>query len=175
MIPRIRPPLSRLVLAVVGLALAAPLAGQASYELPPDSAGPHTRHPEAQEAIDRLKSPYCPGQMLEVCTSAQGAALRDSIQDLAETGADADALVAWVLRNHGRQYLALPEARGAGLVAWVVPGLALLVGIGVVVVALRIMRRGRPEPVRDRELDPEEEARLRDALRQLDAEEQASL
>lgn len=175
MIRALRPALLAAVLAMAAVALPAPLAGQASYEVPPDSEGPHTRHPEAVKAIDRLKSPYCPGFMLEVCTSAQGAALRDSIQTMAEEGADADSIVAWVLANHGPQWLALPEPRGRGLVAWVVPGLAILVGIGLVVIALRAMRRGRPTPDRDREISPEEEARLREAMRELEAEEQAPL
>ena len=161
-----------LLVALSALVVAAPVAAQSQYEVPPEGDGPHTRHPEAQEAIDRLKSPYCPGQMLEVCPSAAGAALRDSLDTMADAGADADVLVAWVLENHGTEYLALPEARGAGLVAWVTPGLAILLGIGLVVVALRAMRRGRPEPARDREIGPEEEARLQEALRQLEEEEE---
>lgn len=175
MIRHTRPALVVALLAAVALFAPGPLAGQASYEVPPDSAGPHTRHPEAVKAMDRLKSPYCPGFMLEVCTSSQGAALRDSLQMMAEQGADADSIVAWVLANHGRQWLALPEARGSGLVAWVVPGLAILLGIGAVVVALRVMARGRPAPDRERRISSEEEERLREALSELDAEERAPL
>ena len=173
---RIRPALL-LAAALSAASLLAPsgLVGQAPYEVPPEGKGPQFQHPEAEEAIARLKSPYCPGFMLEVCTSAQGAALRDSIRVMAEQGADADSIVAWVLANHGEQWLAMPEARGKGLVAWVVPGLAILLGIGVVVVALRAMRRGRPEPERDRKISPEEEERLRQAMRELEAEEQAPL
>lgn len=170
-----RPALLSALLLAAALAVPGSLAGQASYELPPDEEGPYTRHPAAVEAIGRLKSPYCPGLMLEVCTSLQGAALRDSIETMAEQGADADSIVAWVLGNHGSEWLALPPARGSGLVAWVVPGLAILLGIGAVVVALRAMRRGRPAPERDRAITQEEEARLQEAMRELEAEEQAPL
>ena len=175
MIPSTRPVLLALLLGAAALAVPGAAAAQAQYELPPEGDGPYTRHPEAQEAIDRLKSPYCPGLMLEVCPSAGGAALRDSLETMAEAGHDADAIVAWVVGNHGREWLALPEARGAGLVAWIVPGLAILLGIGVVVVVLRAMRRGRPAPDPERVISPEEEARLQAALQELDAEERAPL
>ncbi|MBW3534493.1 MAG: cytochrome c-type biogenesis protein CcmH [Gemmatimonadetes bacterium] len=170
-----RPALLAAFLSAAALCVPVSVDAQASYEVPPATEGPHTRHPEAEKAMDRLKSPYCPGFMLEVCTSAQGAALRDSLQMMAEAGADADSIVAWVLANHGSQWLALPEPRGRGLVAWVVPGLAILLGIGAVVVALRVMARGRPAPERDRPISSDEEERLREALRELDVEERAPL
>src|SRR6056297_1865617 len=69
------------VLAPGGSALAA----QSQYELPRGEGEPYRAHPEAVEAVNKLKSPYCP-TMLEVCPSPGGAALRDSIADLAEQG-----------------------------------------------------------------------------------------
>ena len=130
-------------------------------------------HPEADEAISRLKSPYCPGLMLEVCTSYQGALLRDSLQTMAREGGSTDDLVNWVLANHGEEYLAYPRASGRGLLAWLVPPGALLIGIGVVVVALRYMRD--PAPAGDgsgRELSAADEERLRQALREMEAAEE---
>ncbi len=130
-------------------------------------------HPVADEAIGRLKSPYCPGLMLEVCTSYQGALLRDSLQTMAREGGSTDDLVDWVLSRHGEEYLAYPRASGRGLLAWLVPPGALLLGIVVVVVALRYMR----DPTRfdaeaEQELSAEEETRLRKALREMDAAEE---
>ena len=59
------------------------------------------------------------------------------------------------------------------MVAWLVPPGALLLGVGVVIVALRYMR----DPTRDgaepeRELSVEEEVALREALREMDAAEE---
>ncbi len=65
--------------------------------------GPIQPHPAADEAIARIKSPYCPGQMLEVCSSYTGALLRDSIQEMARAGWSTDELVDWVLANHGEE------------------------------------------------------------------------
>src|SRR5690606_17734248 len=63
---------------------------------------------EARRAIGQLRSPYCPGFMLETCTSSQAAELRDSIYDLAAQGMSSDELVEWMLSRHGEQWRALP-------------------------------------------------------------------
>lgn len=157
--------------------LALPLAVQAQSqrELPRDQPGQYQRPEAAQEAIDQLKSPYCPGLMLEVCPSPGGAALRDSLNNLAEQGMSSDELVEWVIENHGEEWRALPKAEGRSLVAWVVPPLGVLAGLFLVVTVLRSMRKSHPtvEPV-EGELSDEEEKRLREAMRELDQEEEAT-
>ena len=164
------------LLAALCLAVPAALSAQAANELPPDGEGPSERHPAAQGAIDQLKSPYCPGLMLEVCPSPGGAALRDSLQELALAGGSTDELVEWVIGNHGEHWRAMPKRSGASLVlAWLVPPIGVLAGLGLVIVALRRMRASAPKPVtHEGPLSDEEEARLREALRELDAEEEAT-
>ncbi len=111
--------------------------------------------------------------MLQVCSSYSGAALRDSIQAMAREGWTTDELVDWVLANHGEEYLAYPEASGTGLLAWLVPPGAILLGILVVVATLRYMRRNAPpEETANTELSEEEEDRLREALRDMDSAEE---
>ena len=81
-----RPALFFALLPLVGALLlgapASPLAAQAQHERPPVDSGPHTPHPEALKAIDRLKSPFCPGFMLEVCPSIASARPRAEIHPL---------------------------------------------------------------------------------------------
>ena len=135
--------------------------------------GPLEPHPAADEAISRLKSPYCPGQMLEVCTSYTGALLRDSMQAMAREGWTTDELVDWMLARHGEEYLAYPPVSGAGLLAWLVPPAAIILGILIVVATLRYMRRSAPpEETANTELSSEEEDRLREALREMDSAEE---
>ena len=135
--------------------------------------GPLERHPAADEAISRLKSPYCPGLMLEVCTSYTGALLRDSIQDLAREGLSTDELVEWMVARHGEEYLAYPRASGAGLLAWLVPPFAILLGLVAVVAVLRYMRRSNPTTERAHtDLSSEEEDRLREAMKDMDSAEE---
>ncbi|HSM03514.1 MAG TPA: cytochrome c-type biogenesis protein CcmH [Longimicrobiales bacterium] len=177
--PNVRAGIRGLVLAVLtGIAVhlpMSPLAAQAQREVPRSEPGQYQRPEAAQEAMDQLKSPYCPGLMLEVCPSPGGAALRDSLNMLAEEGWSSDQLVDWVLANHGDEWLALPRAEGRSLIAWLVPPLGLLLGVLLVVVALRRMREGRAtvEPLEE-DLPEEVEARLREAMRELDAEEEAT-
>jgi cytochrome c-type biogenesis protein CcmH/NrfF len=92
---------------------------------------------EAERAIAQLRSPYCPGLMLEICPSAPAAALRDSIYELAAAGAMANELVEWMLERHGEEYRGVPQRSGAGIWAWVMPPIALLVGIGLLLSWLR--------------------------------------
>jgi cytochrome c-type biogenesis protein CcmH len=95
---------------------------------------------EAERAIDRLRSPYCPGFMLEVCTSYQAALLRDSIYDLAAQGMTSDELVEWMIARHGEEWRAVPPRTGAGLLAWIIPPFVLLLGVGAAVFWLRSNR-----------------------------------
>ena len=156
--------------AIILSAVAQPLAARAQDDA---LQGPLLPHPAADEAIARLKSPYCPGLMLEVCTSYTGALLRDSIQEMAREGWTTDELVDWVLSRHGEEYLAYPRASGAGLLAWLVPPAVILLGVVAVVVALRYMRERAPEEeLAPAELSPEEEERLREAMREMDSAEE---
>ena len=146
------------------------LAGQTTARTALEAFEPH---PEADNAISVLKSPYCPGFMLEVCTSYTAAVLRDSIHTMANEGWSSDSLVAWVLENHGDTLLALPPMSGRGLIAWVGPPGAIALGFGLVVLFLRTVmsRRVAVEGVSE-DLSDEEEAALQDALQKLDAAEE---
>lgn len=84
---------------------------------------------EAQTAISELRSPYCPGFMLEVCPSPQAEALRDSLYQFAATGMTSDELVEWMVASHGEEWRGLPRRSGAGLFAWILPPVVLVLGI----------------------------------------------
>jgi len=129
--------------------------------------------PEGDAAISRLRSPFCPGLMLEVCPSPQAKLLRDTIQVMAGQGASADSLVAWMLANYGEEYRAVPRAQGSGLLAWAMPPLALVVGLGLVVLVLRHFRRQRESSSREAEpLSDEEKEKLDAAMEELKSAEE---
>lgn len=132
-------------------------------------------HPEGDAAIDRLRSPFCPGMMLETCPSPQAKILRDSIQKMAWEGASSDSLVAWMLGTYGEEYRAVPRAAGSGLWAWIMPPLALLGGLIVVAMALHHFRNRREALLEGpREISTEDESLLQAALEELkDSEEVA--
>jgi len=144
----------------------------------PDPGAARSRHPAATEAISNLRSPYCPGLMLEVCPSPQAESLRDSIQALAEAGVSARELVEWMVGNHGETYRAIPLTRGAGLWAWIGPPFALLMGVvGLFFLFLRVRRqmRNRPAPVPARKLSDAEREQVRVALQEMETLEEPIL
>ena len=123
---------------------------------------------EADEAISQIRSPYCPGFMLEVCPSPQAQALRDSIYDLAAQGASSEEIVEWMIGNHGEEWRGLPRRSGAGLLAWIIPPLALLLGAGAIIGWYQATRRkegesAEPEPPA---MSDEERQKLSLALRE---------
>lgn len=154
--------------ALMVLVLAVPLLGQK----PPQSGEALQIHPEAKAAIDRIKSPYCPGLMLEVCTSSGGAMLRDSIQRMAVAGLRSDSIVELVLAEYGEEWRAEPLKSGTGLWAWLLPPMALLIGLGGVGLFLVSRKSPRRTAGVSREVGEDEERRLREALRELEKEEE---
>jgi len=113
--------------------------------------------------------------MLEVCPSPGGAALRDSIADLAEQGWEANRIVEWVIDRHGEEYRAVPPRTAGGFVAWWMPAFgAVMLLFATIWVLLRIRRNPEEKPAPVTNVSDEDEVRLREAMRELDAEEEAT-
>ncbi len=115
---------------------------------------PVFRHPVAKEAIDQIRSPFCPGLMLDICPTATAEALRDSLDVMAREGLSADSLVELVIANHGEEWRAYPKRSGVGLFAWIMPPAILILGLGLVVMVLRRSRESEgvyegAEPISD--------------------------
>ncbi|MYG82126.1 MAG: hypothetical protein F4187_10390 [Gemmatimonadetes bacterium] len=143
----------------------------APQDPPSPAAGLQTLHKEADEAISKIFSPFCPGQMLETCPSETAAALRDSINTMAHGGMAADSIIELVLAAHGEEYRAFPKRTGTGLLAWAIPPAVLVAGLAVVVLALR--RLVGPAPARaGADLTDEQRERLDAALAELEEMEE---
>jgi cytochrome c-type biogenesis protein CcmH/NrfF len=90
-------------------------------------------------------------------------------------------LVEWMLANHGEEWLAQPEGRGRGMLAWLLPPVALLAGAIAVTFVLRraVVARGIADgsaglPAAEPALTGEQEARLRSAIREIELSEDPS-
>lgn len=156
-------------------------AAVVAAQIPEGVEGSYEPHPQAEEAISQLLSPYCPGLMLETCPAQQSRILRDSIHALAVQGWTANELVDWMLANHGEDFRAVPQRSGSGMWAWILPPGALLLGFGAVLLVLRRLRRPEEAPVdpfreasATRDPSPEDEERLRRALHELELSEDPS-
>lgn len=156
---------------ILWVLLALPVGPPASWaQKPPASGEPLIVHPEARAAIGKLKSPYCPGMMLEVCPSPGGAMLRDSIQRMAEAGLAADSIVERILAEYGEEWRAEPLRSGTGRWAWLLPPVGIV--LGLLAVAGVLARRRRPMVEEVPPPGPEEAARLKAALADLEKEEE---
>ena len=156
--------------AVVAMLVVA--AASASAQVPAAEA-----QKTADAAIARLRSPYCPGLMLEVCPSSQAEMLRDSIRTAAAQGQSAEQIVDDVLARHGEEWRAVPKRSGVGLLAWLILPLSLVVGGLVLWGRLKVMRSQGPAPAAaaDAPVSAEERARLDEALREFEhAEEEVA-
>lgn len=149
--------LMRLTVVLLFLGVASPaglLAAQAGGEAVRTAASEEV----AKRSIGELRSPYCPGLMLEVCPSPPAELLRDSIHMLAAQGASSGQIVEWMIANHGEEWRAVPKRSGLGLWAWILPPLSLLLGVGVVTLKLRRLRQpdvARPPAFAPTEVDRE--------------------
>jgi cytochrome c-type biogenesis protein CcmH/NrfF len=149
------------------------LAGIVAASVPMRAqVSPEQAQKTADEAIGRLRSPYCPGLMLEVCPSPPAEALRDSIRGLAAEGQDVKQIVEGVLATHGQEWRAVPKRSGAGLLAWLVLPFVLVVGGIVVWTRVKAMRgQGQVYAVGGAGMTDEERGRLDAALREFERRE----
>jgi cytochrome c-type biogenesis protein CcmH len=146
-----------LVLLAFGVVLALPLAGAAeksgwSYQIPKE-----------------MMSPYCPGRALSDCPSPQAADLREWIVEQEKAGLSREQVEQELLRVFGDQLLQAPRAKGVGLMAYVFPALAFVVGGALVFLFLRRQRLASVGPevgsAPAEPLDPELEQLVEEELR----------
>ena len=95
----------------------------------------------ANDIADEVMSPFCPGVTLLECSSSQSYELRGDILAWVEKGWGRERILDRLEQQFGPAIRATPQGRGSGLVAWVVPGLA--VAVGLTVLALLLRRWGR--------------------------------
>ena len=146
----------RLAAALAALALALPAAATAQE--------PQTSLPDIE---DEVMCPIC-GVTLELATEApQAIQERQFIRERIAQGQTKDEIKDALVAEFGPEVLAVPEAEGFDLAAWLVPGAVIVVAGGAIFVGLRRWRRegggpedgGSAEPP-DEGLDPEESKRL---------------
>jgi cytochrome c-type biogenesis protein CcmH len=144
------------VAAVLGVVLVCAVAGPARA----------SAEDLANEISAKIMSPFCPGVTLENCPSDRAVALRDRIEGWAEDGWGEQRIMAELVDLYGEPIRALPPAGGAGLWAWLAPGIALLAGAALAV-SLARKWSARPGPRAEEEavtVSAETRARLNEEL-----------
>ena len=101
----------------------------------------------ANAVAHEVMSPYCPGVTLHDCPSSSAQEMRAEIVAWAEDGMDKGAILERLEAEFGPSIRAVPRAEGAGLLAWLLPALAVVAGAGVAVVLARRWTNRSPAPV----------------------------
>ena len=151
----------RRALALVAAAWVAALAGATPALASPQDV--------ANDVADEIMSPYCDGVTLHDCVSPPAAKLRERILGWAEDGWSKERIIDHLTSDEqwGDIIRAAPPAKGTGLLAWILPGVALVAGLGALgFVARSWSRRRSVEPSPDPP-SAEDKARLDQELTQL--------
>jgi cytochrome c-type biogenesis protein CcmH len=153
---RLTPRLAALIAAVCALGLATASA-----------AGAQTRA-SLPDIEDEVMCPIC-GTLLAHSEAPQAERERALIRNLIARGQDKEQIKDALVAEYGQRVLATPGTGGFDLLAWLVPGLAILLAAGAIAFALAKVRRSsarerKPPP----ELDPADAARLSEDLSSYD-------
>lgn len=134
---------SRLRAAAVVCAIALAMPATVGAQTTPE---PQTTLPDIE---DEVMCVVC-GTTLELASENQQAQdVREQIRTLIAEGRTKDEIKDELVAEFGEEVLATPSTEGFDLAAWIVPGLAVVVGGGVILVGLRRWRAAaaaEPEP-----------------------------
>lgn len=91
----------------------------------------------ANDVSSNVMSPFCPGVTLHDCPSEKATDYRAKIVGWAEEGWSKERIMARIRSDFGPGVNATPPAGGAGILAWILPGIAVLAGGALALLAVR--------------------------------------
>ena len=100
---------------------------------------------KARELEGKLMAPCCWTQPVSKHYSGAADEIRRGVRQMLSEGKTQQEIVAFYVAKHGERILAMPEARGFNLLAFVLPGAFLLLGGWGTVVLVRRWNRGKSE------------------------------
>lgn len=102
---------------------------------------------EVNAVAKNLYCPVCPNTPLDVCETQACKDWRAEIRTQLSSGWSEEEVMAYFVERYGERVLAEPERGGFTSLVWILPVVAVLVGLVIVVQALRSWRaRRQPRP-----------------------------
>jgi cytochrome c-type biogenesis protein CcmH len=168
--------LSRVLLAiVVCLALPTAALGQENdsspgIAAPAPQSGRAEPNTDLADIEDEVMCPIC-GTALGLSEAPQADRQREFIRELIAEGRTKEEIKDALVAEYGDEVLAVPEAEGFDLAAWLVPGAAILVSAAAIFVGVRRWRRSGSADAEEApaELSPAEDERLSADMRRYGA------
>lgn len=137
-----RPPLTLVLLAAIaaiGLSALVSRSAQAQPPTPSDN--------QVNQVASQLYCPVCENVPLDVCPTQACAQWRELIREKLAAGWSDDQIKQYFVTQYGDRVLATPPAHGLNWLVYVLPPVAILIGVGILAGVLRSWRRSPvPEP-----------------------------
>ncbi|MGD9694459.1 MAG: cytochrome c-type biogenesis protein CcmH [Thermoleophilia bacterium] len=112
-----------------------------------------------------VKCPTC-NTPLEVSSAPVALDMKEFIRERIDRGWDKQRIIDALVAEFGKNVLATPPKSGFDLLAWLVPGIAVALGLGSIPILMRIWaRRRRDGPEEAVEISDDDARRLDDELR----------
>ncbi len=120
----------------------------------------------AQAIEGKLMAPCCMANPVSEHFSGAADRMRAEIRTMLTQGKSEQEILDFYVERHGLQILAMPPARGFNLLAYLIPVLVLIAGVGLLFGAMRRWRRTAPPlPARTgTDIAPDDRERLRREL-----------
>ena len=116
-----------------------------------------------------LMAPCCWSETADVHNSSAAQEVRTQIRSALQGGYSEAQILDSMVAAYGERILARPKARGFNLLAWIMPGVALVIGA---VLAWRFLAHSRmkkaPQPLKKVQIDESYEQRIERELQSLD-------
>ena len=135
-----------------------------SLGLAPVAAVAATPRASLPDIEDEVMCTIC-GTLLAESESPQADRERALIRKLIAEGEDKGQIKDALVAQYGPRVLATPSGHGFDLLAWIVPGVGILLGaVAIALTLIRLRRRGSDQTEPPPELDPADAARLSEDL-----------
>ena len=133
--------------------------------------GTYPTDDDVNAVAKKLYCPVCPNTPLDVCETQACADWRQQIREQLADGWTEDQVMDYFVEQYGERVLAEPERSGFTSLVWILPMVALALGLIVAVQALRSWRVGQqqietavpPPPA----IDPETKAKIEQDFHEL--------
>ncbi len=109
----------------------------------PTGAGRMPTDDEVNAIAKKLYCPVCPNTPLDVCETLACRDWREQIREQLAAGWTEEQIIAYFVDRYGQRVLAEPQRQGFAALAWVLPVIAVISGLGIVFQVLRSWRRRR--------------------------------
>jgi cytochrome c-type biogenesis protein CcmH len=150
----------RAFLVALMLALATPALAVQPDEVLPDPV----MEERARDISAGLRCLVCRNESIDESNATLARDLRLLVRERLVAGDTDEEVVAFVVDRYGEYVLLRPTMTGSNIVLWLAPAILLVLGAGLSVVYVR--RRAQSPAPTEAALSAEEEARLRDLLKE---------